>query len=276
MEEICRCSGQGSYDDGNGNMVPCICQIKKIILKYLEPFIGIRKPDAYIVNTIDTLLLKWKKSEETVNEEDKKIILNSTMQDYEKKALLKARKPIKIRKKWLLFEQFHEGVRQEFSKINVGRDYMSILFYYLYVTGEYISYHMLDTNQLLNLYYSYDEGVIEKHGGVGFYGLKCNTLILLCKKNHILNRELFKIISHFIDTYSDRNIIIYADKEFRYPMLMVRKTAGEPEVRENLYVDLIKRTEFSDIVCNVPKEKINQEQPKEHVVDVKTTSKKSS
>lgn len=199
--ERCTCGGSGYVVKG-GVQVPCICKVLKIYNTYLSPFKDGRPPTDLEKNLVLHALAYHKSKEDQYAA---KIAKQTGKDDII---------PITLPKHWFLIDGGFP-----FGSAGQPHDFhMPFFFEYLVRTKEYVNYRIFDTVTLQNIYYEYDGGddriASPDSAGTGFYGFAAQTFIL--KITDVLpGKEGLNILRHFITTYKDRNILIYADEMYR-------------------------------------------------------------
>jgi len=212
--EVCQCSGSG-FVMRDGKRVPCICKILKIYERYLGVFKKFGPPHPNVVNFVNSCLLSHSNREKQLTMEKQ----NKYKETFIEGKLMEV-EPVKLRRHWFMIDGLGKDPVHTSSGMGHPKDwYMQFFFQYLVRTKEYTNYRMFDLVTLQNIYYGYGDDVefasADIQGvGSGFYGYT-SDVFLLHFKNILPGKEALNILRHFLDTYREKNIIIYADSTFR-------------------------------------------------------------
>jgi hypothetical protein len=218
--EKCVCGGSGYIMEKGKPNKPCICKILKIYNTYLYPFKeGGKPPTPAEKALVLKALMKHVAFEKSYERRLKEETGNEKITN------------VKQPRHWYFIDSERAFVQPDGKRIGTpGEIYMPFFFEYLVRTKEYISYKIFDMVTLQNIYYEYgdDDNIASadvEGGGTGFYGYGSKTFII--KLTNVLpGKEGFNILRHFIDTYKDRNILIYAESQYAEKP-RIRKWTGD-------------------------------------------------
>ena len=275
MSGCSKCNGKGFIGEE-----ACTCRILEIFERYLSPFRGIGGVHTNVQNFVNRLLLRHKTLESTITNKtgiDTKIPIKwylidpepptkSVQEDVVRNGTRKKVDTVRIDyDMW-----FERGIKQ--TGLGVPKNfYKHLFFYYLYVTKDYLDYSMFSLAELTNIYYSDDSEdtfTNTKGKNVWFYGIRAKTLVLVLD-TVLTTKESMNILVHFLRTYSDRNVLIYATHEYRRLPEITKWTeggyntfkAGDRSLYDILrvdfkkeFVDLMDDNTFKGIISELTKE----------------------